>query len=719
MYEDIKQRSSRFFRLLVAAVTAAAIAACSGQDQAITERDGDLAFTNVTVIPMDGERVLPGMTVVIADGVIQSMTPSAETRLAPGVRTIDGNGRYLMPGLADMHVHIWDRHEPQLYVAWGVTTVRNMWGEATTLAMREDIRAGKKTGPRIVTGGRIVDGAPKIWPGSDEIVDAETARAVVERQVAEGFDFIKVYSNLKPSEFEAVAQAAREHGIPFAGHTPLEVGLEAMLRAGPESIEHLTGWNTAVKQAWVDLGQGFRTPEMVEVGSSIQSGDLGLDEVFDPARRRAMAELSRDTGVWNVPTLIVLQQIRLTRAEAQEQFARDDMAYVSAGIRDFWNPDNDFRRQEVTDEQLAAMQVFFEESLAQVKALHEAGAPLLIGSDAPNPFVFHGLSVHEELALFVKAGVPEYAALKAATASPAEYFGEQGQWGVVVQGARADLVLLSANPLEAISNTRKIEGVMQHGRWLDRGRLDELLTEAATAYASSPEWFKDRESPGAEFGVETGEALTFRMLAGELESAAERLAAVHSQGTRGFVAQGEFKGFVEASYSVRHSLNDAGGIRESVFRRADTVPARIVEVVCTASACELAVDGEPADTFENDGPVFLMQGPSDVVALVPRLQTLEVGQAVEIDTVWLAPGSVPSLDSDTASITRQDNEALADASGMIDTEPYVLEWERSGSARLWIEAETGLPLRLERSIPELPPIVWERSTGQGGIGHAH
>lgn len=715
-----KHNHRRTSAFLLSVLTGVCVTACSSPDRPAVELDGDLAFVDVTVIPMDSERALPSMTVVIADGVIQSLTPTAETGLAPGVTVIDGKGRYLMPALADMHVHIWDRHEPQLYVAWGVTTVRNMWGEATTLAMREDILHGRKTGPRMMTAGRIVDGAPKIWPGSDEVSDVETARTVVGRQIDEGFDFIKVYSNLKPPEFDAVVAAAREQGIPFAGHTPTAVGLEAMLGAGPDSIEHLTGWNTAVKRDAVDLGQGFRTPEMIEIGSRIGSGELSLDEVFDPAKRRAMAALSLETGVWNVPTLIVLKQIRLTREQAKAEFDRVDMAYVSAGIRDFWNPDNDFRRQEVSDEQLAAMQVFFEESLAQVKALHDAGAPLLIGSDAPNPFVFHGLSVHEELTLFVEAGVPEYAALRAATAAPAEYFGESGQWGIVAAGARADLVLLSANPLESISNTRKIEGVMQDGRWRDRAELDALLAEAAKAYASSPEWFEGRETLGAEFDVDAGEALAFRMLAGDLEGGAERMAAVRSSDARELVAQGEFKGFIESQYSIRRSLDDTGGVDRSLFRLVDTVPARVVQVVCTPSACELEIDGAQTDILETGSPVFMTQGPSDAGALAARLEALEVGQNVEIETVWLAPGGEPSLDGGTASITRQDNEALAGRSGMIDTRRYALEWETSGSATLWVEADTGLPMRLERSIPGLPPIVWERiGQGGGGIGHAH
>ena len=443
--------------------------------------DGDFAFENVTVLPMTGEPALGAHTVIIADGSITTIGPTSDIELAPTVTAIDGSGHFLMPALSDMHVHLMDPRYAPLYVANGVTTVRNMWGEPPTLKLRRQIEDNELVGPRIITAGRIVDGAPKIWPPSEEVSDPGTAREIVQRHIDEGYDFIKIYSNLKLPEFEAIAAATRRLNVRFAGHTPSAVGLEQMLKAGPQTIEHLTGWPQAVRRDEIELGTGLYSPQTIDVARRIRSSELSFDDVYDPAKRDAMAELARASGVWNVPTLIVLQQLRLSRRQIEQQRTRPEMAYVDQPTRDFWNPDNDFRKSERTDEELELVQVFQDEAKRQVLALHQAGAPLLIGSDAPNPFVFHGFSVHEELELFVDAGVPIEATLMAATSNVADFFGETGQTGVIIEGASSDLLLLRANPLEDISNTRSIEGVWMRGKWFGRADLDQLLSNAKNA----------------------------------------------------------------------------------------------------------------------------------------------------------------------------------------------------------------------------------------------
>ena len=208
--------------------------------------------------------------------------------------------------------------------------------------------------------------------------------------------------------------------------------------------------------------------------------------MFDEDAMRVLAQDVAASGTWIVPTLIVLQNIVQSDAEIESQFARDDMKYVAPMMRDFWNPQNDFRRKALTPEMVEGLKRLSKLNLARVKILHDSGARLLAGSDVPNPFVFDGLSLHEEMALFVEAGLSPYEAIRTATVAPAEFFGEAGSWGQVSTGAKADLVLLNGDPLVDIQNYLEIAGVMIAGRWVDSTEIESIRNTVARKYSAMP-----------------------------------------------------------------------------------------------------------------------------------------------------------------------------------------------------------------------------------------
>jgi len=448
--------------------------------------EGDLAITGVNVISMTGlDDVAVDSTVVIADGKVTAIFASGERQLAATIEKIELNGAFMIPGLADMHVHLGGPDELPLYIANGVTLVRNMWGDEETLQMRSATEDGSLLGPRIVTSGNIVDGKPGAWPGSEEVDTPERAREVVLQQKNAGYDFVKVYSLVPAHVFNEIAAVSIEVGIPFAGHVPLEVEVADALRSGIKSVEHMYGFERATAVDGIDLGMSSMSQEKISIGARMNSGELSPNDVFDDARLQELAILSRNGNTWHVPTLIVLKNFALTREQADTNFAREVMRYVPAPMRAFWDPDNDFRRASFSDSDFEALQAYFKPALDRVVALNNAGVGLIAGTDSSNPFVFPGFSLHEELGLLVDAGLTPFEALQTATSNVGEFLGEP-QLGRIEVGSNADFLVLAENPLTDISHTRNITGVMRSGEWLDAKRLDELLEAAAAKFAVPP-----------------------------------------------------------------------------------------------------------------------------------------------------------------------------------------------------------------------------------------
>ena len=444
--------------------------------------DPPLAIERVTVLPMDSERVLSDQTIVVANGRIAALGDAGSVAVPESARRVDGSGLTVLPGLADMHVHVQAEAQLRTNLAHGVTTIRPMWGMPAHLEWQRRLDAGELVGARIYPASEILDGDPPIWPGSTAVTTPEQAREVVRGIAAAGFRYVKVYNRLKKDVFLAIAAAAREHGLAVVGHVPDAVTLEEALTAGMRTVEHFTGYRQAL--------QGEDSP--VRKLSDEQRKALSRAELstmmargLDPARLDVVARLSCSHGVWNVPTLLVQERIWASGEEKNGWFAsHPQMRYVSEDARAFWNPANDFRLREVPPETMKAIREGLWVDRDLVRALDRNGCGLLAGTDAGNPFVFDGFSLHEELELLVKAGLSPFAALRAATTSPAESLGEDQRFGRVLPGLEADLLVVRGNPFEDITKTREIVAVIARGRYHDRATLDAMLDETAAALAS-------------------------------------------------------------------------------------------------------------------------------------------------------------------------------------------------------------------------------------------
>lgn len=455
--------------------------------------DTAVAFVGVSVVPMSSNAVLADQTVVVRGDRIVALGPAADTAVPEGATRIEGKGRWLMPGLADMHVHTWSTDDFPLFLANGVTTVRNMFGSEMQLAWRQQIEAGELLGPTMITAGPIVDGDPPVWPGSTVLTDPAQAEQVVLEQSRAGYDFLKVYAGLKLDVYDALVTAAKAHHMRFMGHVPDAVGLEHVIAAGQGSIEHLDGFAA--------LAQAADSPFAGKTDSRLM---LRAWKHVDDARLAELADRCAKNGVWNCPTLVVLEKWVGPEA-AQAQMARPEMKYVTPVLLGFWSPENSYLTRlpaEVLD-QVAGGDA---DRKRCVGVLHQHGARILAGTDMGNPFVVAGWALHEELANLVQAGLSPYEALRAATSGAAEFMGAPKEWGVVAVGARADLLLLEDNPLADVRNAAKRVGVMVRGQWFEQAalqaQLDELaarfgggVTEDAAAAAESPSDANEADAP--------------------------------------------------------------------------------------------------------------------------------------------------------------------------------------------------------------------------------
>lgn len=433
-----------------------------------------LVFEHVAVVPMDREIVLEDHTVVVRDGRIAALGPASAVAVPADALHIDGRGHFLMPGLADMHVHVWDENDLYLFVANGVTTVRNMFGAPLHLDWRARIERGELVGPRLYTAGPIIDGKPAVWPGSVELVDPGEAAAVVAAQKSAGYDFLKPYARLSRECYEALVSAGEEEGLRLMGHVPDALDLHEVLAARQHTIEHMGGWAEAAQRADSPLrANGFRSGFLAE--------QLAWQTV-DPERLAALAKSVRAAEVWNCPTLVVLQ--KWTQGDdARALLARPEMRYVSPFLRAFWDPGarTNYLANLPAEDVLAARRSVpaMQRALA---VLRDAGGGILLGTDMGNPYVVAGFAVHEELTNLIGAGLTPYEALRAATADAARCMGAQDDWGTLAPGRRADLILLSANPLTDVRHAAARVGVVLHGRWFPAAELTAELERRALAF---------------------------------------------------------------------------------------------------------------------------------------------------------------------------------------------------------------------------------------------
>ena len=457
-------------QLAAAAMALGALAACGGGDPA-TVVEGDLAFVGVNVLPMDRDRVIENQTVVIADGRIAAMDAADRLEPAEGVDLVEGDGRYLMPGLAEMHGHLPNSRESDedirnllfLYLSNGVTTVRGMQGEPSQFGLRQSIERGLLLGPNLYLGSVSMNG--------QRVQTPEEADRLARGYKVDGYDLIKTHEGMSREAFDAMAAAAAEVGIPFGGHVSDFVGLRHALEAGQVSIDHLDNYVEALvdEDTRPDGARGLR-----EVGALI-------DEV-DESRIPELVQATVDAGAWVVPTMVLWETAFYNdRGSVDVLPERPEVRYMPPETVDRW--------RQAVDTRLGASDIEVNRRVADLRrrilrALFLGGANIALGTDSPQIFSVPGFAMHHEMALYVDVGMTPYDVLEIGTRRPAEYFGAEDEFGTVAVGLRADLILLDENPVEDIANARDPAGVMIRGRWIPRDEISERLTGIARFYGN-------------------------------------------------------------------------------------------------------------------------------------------------------------------------------------------------------------------------------------------
>ena len=456
-------------------------------------RPQSLAIERVTVIDATGRAAETDRTVLIDGDRIAAIGPSKTTAVPKNTRVVDGSGKFLIPGLWDMHVHgASDARAPWsrlLFLANGVVGVRDMSGPADAHAWRAAQASGEDPSPHIYLGSPIVDGPHPVWPDSIVAADEAQGREVVDQQQQRGADFIKVYSRLPRDVYFAIADEAKKRGIPFEGHVPESVTAVEASDAGQKSIEHLTGVDsgssrdeTEIRAELRHLEELFRAPDAtaaqkMDSGKGIIGLNLRIVATYDEATARSLFARFVKNGTWQCPTLTLL------RAQIDEPLPANDprLKYLSKEVRAKW--DAGYYKGFPPPARIAMVnltRVQFDESKRLVGLMDRVGVHILAGTDTMNPHCFPGFGIHDELALLVDAGLSPLAALQAATRNAAQFMGQIDRSGTVEVGKAADLVLLDKDPLADIHNTRTIEAVVLGGRFFSRAALDAMLAKAQT-----------------------------------------------------------------------------------------------------------------------------------------------------------------------------------------------------------------------------------------------
>jgi len=434
-------------------------------------RDGKpLAITHVTVIDTTGAASKSDMTVTIRGGRIAEIA-TASRQVPQGVQVIDGRGKFLIPGLWDMHVHTnfgdWLPDGAELilplFVANGITGVRDRGGDLHQLIeWRNQIDAGTILGPRMVISGPMVDGAPPHFPASVPVATAAEGRKAVDDLKQGGADFIKVQSYIPRDAYFAVADESKKQGMTFVGHVPDAIRASEASNAGQKSIEHYTGIFEGCSTKEDELLKGPKGPRRVV-------------ETYSESKCTALIALMAKNSTWQVPTLVW----------ERGQWLIDDMdlsqspgaKYAAASLRNTtYKKFTESIMKELDTDPVAYRRQFVAKELEMTLAMHRAGVALMAGTDtAAGVYVIPGFSLHQELELFVKAGLTPMEALQTATLNPAKFLGRTNDLGTVQTGKLADLVLLDSNPLDDIRNTQKISAVVLGGRYISRADLDGIL----------------------------------------------------------------------------------------------------------------------------------------------------------------------------------------------------------------------------------------------------
>ncbi|HKH99410.1 MAG TPA: amidohydrolase family protein [Candidatus Sulfotelmatobacter sp.] len=449
----------------------------------------DLAITHVTIINPGAGKPQPDRTILIRGHDIAALGPAKHVTIPPSAQVIDATGKFVIPGLWDMHSHFRDAsRDLKMDIANGVLGTRNMGGVAKEVfPLRDAIARGQQLGPKIVACGPILDG-PDSWSNPQFTISVTTvdeARAAVVSLKQQGTDCIKVYDGLSRDSYFAILDEAKKLGLPVVGHLPRGISLAEASNAGQRSLEHgiaLAGGSTAENEyikRGLDLSafqEALRTKNFALIPAKIARDNTMMLDTFSQERADATYRLLAKNNTFITPTLVTERSLTFI----DDLNARPDprMQYVSAEELQWWKPENGMLTKYRTPEYIAMRKREYAKMLEEVHRAQTLGVRLLAGTDITIPYTYPGFSLHDELKLFVEAGLTPMQALETATTNPALFLGLSKTWGRVGPGYSANFVLLTADPLADISNTLKIESVVVNGEYLDRTRLDQLLHDS-------------------------------------------------------------------------------------------------------------------------------------------------------------------------------------------------------------------------------------------------
>lgn len=441
-----------FFNLIILGCTA---------QETIDSYDREIVFQHVNVLPMDKEQILTEQTIVVKNGRIVSISNTNEESIHSNAHVINAKGKYLMPGLAEMHAHVppVSNMKPMidvvtLFALKGVTTIRGMLGHPLHLELRQQINNREILGPRLITSGPSFNGQTALTP--------EATANMVKQQKEAGYDFLKLHPGIPLESFNSLVKTAKEQNIPFAGHVPFSVGIWRAIRAGFATIDHLDGIveglvpgieNTTEQQN--GLFGMFLAPK-VEIGR--------LDSILDALR---------STNTWLVPTQALAERWFTPNTSAAAFKQLPEMKYIDTATLNGWERSKNSLWNNAQYEKVKLNQ-FIELRRHIIKTAQNKGVGILLGSDAPQVFDVPGFSAHQELEYMVNAGLTPYEALQTGTINVGKFLNDPFQ-GVIKVGAVADLILLHDNPLVNISNTQKISGVLIGGKYLDENFIESEL----------------------------------------------------------------------------------------------------------------------------------------------------------------------------------------------------------------------------------------------------
>jgi imidazolonepropionase-like amidohydrolase len=432
------------------------------------------AFIHVNVVPMNKEIVLNDYTVTVEDGRVKNMGPSSSTRIPKEAIVIEANGKFMIPALSDMHVHLegdaWNIMFPQeskftaeeinfedilfLYTAKGITTIEVMSALPEHILLREKIKRNEIIGPRLILS-RMIDGAGKAWPPPicTWINNAGEAEKAVEEIHAQGYDRIKVYSFLEKESYDTIIATAKRLGMPVEGHVPLSTSVEYVLQSGQNMIAH---------------------PEEI----------MKFAKNYTPDQVNYYSSLVAQSNTWVTSTLIIHRNLNALLKDSASEFSKPGTEYLhpmGLGIwkyiyQNLYKPIPDARR-------VALVNGFNQFQKPFVYEFYKKGGKLIIGTDPLMPSTLPGIALHEELEQLVGTGLRPYEALRVSTTNTFEFLGERDVAGTIEQGKIANVILLDENPLDNISNTRKIFGVMTQDRWIPKIEIDKRLEKIRNSYA--------------------------------------------------------------------------------------------------------------------------------------------------------------------------------------------------------------------------------------------